>query len=359
VNGLPAFTAYLAVSRGDAVLVAIERPVQAWQLRRWYEETLCVPGSPVLTCSGGTVCTASSSPQYSRDSVCCYPGRINCQGRCRDACAPGTQLNPLTCGCEVPCPPCPAVGMIQDPSTCLCRCPNPGEIPCRGVCIDPLTDETFCGGCPGTVCSPVDELCCNGVCTKIGTKQNCRDCGDQVPSDWDCCNFVPTQLGTRTNCLRCGDSCAGERECTPQGCRCDPSRIECPSGPSGICCPTTHKGCCNNQCTNLTTNALHCGACGHRCPPGASCVAGQCVCQPPTQACGNPNMFPFGGTCCAPGWSCQTISSDPPYTADCCQGNAAPGTLRLCPPSPARPNQPGGYCCPVNLTCCATGIGCC
>jgi hypothetical protein len=312
VNGLPHFTAELAITRGDLVLVvASERPAQAWQLQRWYEESLCIPGSPLYACTGGTVCTASSSPQYSRDSVCCFPGRINCHGRCRDACAPGFQLNPATCVCEVVCPPCPAVGMIQDPQTCACRCPNPGEIPCHGVCIDPLTDETFCGGCPGIPCSPVDELCCNGVPTKIGTKQNCSDCGDQVPAGWDCCDFVPTRLGTNQHCRSCTEQCTGGRVCTPMGCQCPQGFQPC----GGICWPATRLCCQDVRCPPNSTDC--CPDCKdywtlQRQTPAwiawrnanpdqkwAYCLGGNFTCNPTLLTARDPQGQPIG--CCPPG----------------------------------------------------------
>lgn len=323
--------------------------MQPWLLQRLYEGNLCVPGSAVYSCPGGTVCAASSSPQYSSESVCCFPGRINCHGSCRDACAPGYQINPVTCVCEAVCPPCPAVGMIQDPQTCACRCPHPGEIPCNGVCIDPLTDETFCGGCPGTPCSPVDELCCNGVCTRIGTKQDCTDCNDPVPAGWDCCDYVPTQLGTNQHCRSCTEHCTGGRTCISptQGCQCPSGSRLC----GGICwpnnltccndvrCSATQQGCCNNTCTDLNTNRNNCGACGRRCDVFEICSGGQCICPPGGIVC-------HGRCCVAPFLNCAPVAN-PNSAFNCCTGNV---------PSQAC-NDPRRDCCPVGTVCCAAG--CC
>jgi formylglycine-generating enzyme required for sulfatase activity len=43
---------------------------------------------------------------------------------------------------------------------------------------------------------------------------------------------------------------------------------------------------CGYACLDLDTELSNCGACGHACPPNASCQTGQCVCPPPTVPCG-------------------------------------------------------------------------
>lgn len=42
-----------------------------------------------------------------------------------------------------------------------------------------------------------------------------------------------------------------------------------------ILCPTNHS-ICNNTCTSLTTNPLHCGSCNQQCPSGQTCQNGAC-----------------------------------------------------------------------------------
>jgi len=301
VSRLPAFTATLALSRLGVVLQADQ-----WKPKRpWGEGNFCHIGSFIDYCSFGTVCTPQTAG-YST-GVCCFPGRINCRGTCRDPCPGSSVLNTETCLCERGCQPCPAYGQIQDPDTCQCTCAVAGQIPCQGICIDPLTDQTFCGGCPGDTCNPFDQKCCNGVCTTLGRKQNCRDCGDQVPAGWDCCEYVPTPLGTKQHCRSCGEECLGGRECTALGCKCPPGRTEC-----GVCCPPTHKGCCNLTCTNLDTNTSHCGWCGNKCPTGASCVSGQCKCPTGSRPC--------GGVCWPNAQLCCENTGCPANSTDCCPG---------------------------------------
>jgi hypothetical protein len=297
VNGLPIFTAVLAVPRTDVVLVAIGGSrASAWSWGR--EGVYCHLGSQIDFCRGDTVCMPET-PGYST-GVCCRPPHVNWAGMCCDPCPPGSQrLDRFRCACSTVCPPCPAVGMTQDPKTCICQCPQ-GQIPCNGVCCDPTNDRTStcCGGCPGAVCDPFDEFCCSGVCTKIGTDQNCRDCGDQVPGPAGrCCTnsfgaFAPTQLGTSTNCSDCGDRCTGGRVCTNYVCQCPSGTRQClPGGTAkpccpnardccgnGDCCPIGSPRCCNNRCTNVNTDPANCGSCGNICPVGATCQQGQCLC---------------------------------------------------------------------------------
>jgi hypothetical protein len=286
------------------VLVVTNRPQPG------REGLYCGLGSQVNYCWGGTICTPSS-PGFS-EGICCFPGRVNCGGRCCDPCPAGQQQDCATCNCGPVCSPCPAYGQVQDPQTCQCSCSDRKEIPCNGVCIDPLTDPTFCGGCPGRVCNPYNQSCCNGACTDIGSDLNCTGACDQVPAGWKCCeqgggDFQPAQLGTKQNCRWCGEECVGGRDCTAMGCQCPPGRIEC-----GVCCPPTHQGCCNSTCINLQMNTSHCGSCGNDCPTGARCINGVCTCPTGTRPCGN-QCWPTNQLCCSD-------TPCPANSTDCCNG---------------------------------------
>jgi hypothetical protein len=69
-----------------------------------------------------------------------------------------------------------------------------------------------------------------------------------------------------------------------------------------------------NGCeTDTSSSATNCGACGHVCPTGGACVAGQCTCPPAAPlacngTCVNPTVDPANcGQCghvCAPGHTC-------------------------------------------------------
>ena len=297
---LPAFTATRGLP-GFGVVTSISKGVKGGG-----EGGICwLGGSFFDTCGGGLVCTPNvlRPPESTEsDGICCRPGQVNCRGRCRERCPPGITRNPRTCDCD--CPACPAYGQVQD-EFCFCRCARLGEIPCNGICIDPMTDQRFCGGCPGATCNAYDEMCCRGVCTKLGNKLTCRDCDDKVPDGWDCCDYKPTPLGTPQNCRTCGEKCDGGRECTPLGCKCPPDRTEC-----GVCCLPTHKACCGLKCTDIETNTSHCGRCGRKCPTGATCELGQCKCPPNQRAC--------GGVCWPDKQLCCQDTPCPPSSTDCC-----------------------------------------
>lgn len=332
---LPGFTASFAVSNFDVVLSWPDPP------RPGGEGKFCLVGSGLDACGLGTFCTPLVG-STSAVGNCCFRGRINCRGTCRNPCLPGTTLDPQTCLCVTVCQPCPAYGMVQDPDTCVCQCAESGQIPCNGICIDPKTDQTFCGGCPGDTCNPYDEACCKGVCTELNSKQHCRGCDDQVPVGWDCCDWTPTELGTKNNCRSCDEHCLGGRECTATGCRCPAGRTAC-----GVCCPPTHKGCCNLTCTNLDTNTSHCGYCDHKCPAGASCQNGQCVCPPTTRDC--------GGVCWPNTQLCCQNSRCPANATDCCPDcrdyRSSQGQPWMTAWLTAHPNTPWATCVDGNFEC--------
>jgi len=64
------------------------------------------------------------------------------------------------------------------------------------------------------------------------------------------------------------------------------------------CMPPCTKGsCCSGSCVDLGTDTSNCGACGHACKSGESCIAGECrVCTPKCdgKSCGDDGC---GGTC--------------------------------------------------------------
>ncbi|MCC6649219.1 MAG: hypothetical protein IT374_27075, partial [Polyangiaceae bacterium] len=54
---------------------------------------------------------------------------------------------------------------------------------------------------------------------------------------------------------------------------------------AGACaCPAANQ--CGNECVDKSTSPNHCGACGKKCPAGATCVNGACDCPGGAVACG-------------------------------------------------------------------------
>jgi hypothetical protein len=311
------------------------------------------------------------------DGVCCEPGKIACGGRCVEqcilpmvpdrvncsgchcgpnpGCPAGMKWNSETCKCE--CLPIPCVGGVITPPSCQCKCPA-GQIYCNGLCIDPLTDPTFCGGCPGDTCNPFNQKCCKGTCTTLCTDANCRDFGDQMPVGFKCCpgqppavmNCTPTRLGTSANCKGCGDSCIGGEQCINGACACPPGRDPCPS--VFVRCCSLGQTCCDGSCVNTNTNKKHCGGCNKPCDRNELCQNGKCICPPGSIVC--------HGRCCAPPFlACPLQVTNPTAEWHCCRGTEP---VIECPPLQGTSFWPNGYCCPIGSRphrCCPTPGGCC
>jgi hypothetical protein len=109
------------------------------------------------------------------------------------------------------------------------------------------------------------------------TARKCRDAGKNCKSDTECCSRY---------CDPNTYSCAA----TPPVATCDPA---CPPGASclgGECfCPVQTTYCGADGCVDLLTDERHCGTCPTVCATGATCTAGACACPSGQAAC--------GGTC--------------------------------------------------------------
>lgn len=86
-------------------------------------------------------------------------------------------------------------------------------------------------------------------------------------------------------------------------------------GPVGAC--TGAEILCDAVCTDVSSSAAHCGACGSACAPGQACVAGTCggmaSCPPGTLDCGG---------------ECRDVSGDPEFCGSCLP--VACGDAELC-----------------------------
>lgn len=114
-----------------------------------------------------------------------------------------------------------------------------------------------------------------------------------------CCDGQCVNLNT--DAMHCG-TC--ERACMPgQSCG------------AGNCndCPVSGQAMCNMVCTDLQSNNLNCGACNRMCGAGQSCQAGACTCQAPLGLCngsctdlsGDGNNCGACGTVCPAGQVCS------------------------------------------------------
>ncbi|MCC7542269.1 MAG: hypothetical protein IT379_38985 [Deltaproteobacteria bacterium] len=219
-------------------------------------------------------------------------------------------------------------------------CPIPGQMPCRGVCIDTTSDDDNCGFC-GARC-PSTESCVQGICRVVACEEaplamcgsecvdtrvhpsHCGGCGQacvlgEVCDSGTCrCTTGRTRCDGRCvdlasddeHCGGCGIACAAPERCRGWACErpCGGWGIECdgvcvsPDDPAscggcGIRCfagvPCIGRSCggcgdrvaCAEGCRDLT-EPTDCGQCGFRAPLGSACVDGTAVCAEGHRACG-------------------------------------------------------------------------
>jgi hypothetical protein len=146
-----------------------------------------------------------------------------------------------------------------------------------GVCeVDFRTSVVHCGGCR-VACNPPDgnivaDVCVDGVCD-CGSEPGTRPCD----SGWTCCAGSGCH-NLQTDFEHCGFC---HNACTRAADRCASGTCVC--GELGRTCDPTRDGsattCCGGLCVDTQTNPEHCGGCGIRCGPHASCVDGRCRCN--------------------------------------------------------------------------------
>jgi len=141
---------------------------------------------------------------------------------------------------------------------------------CGGVCVSGLAPlsgcaDTSCAPCPSfphraAICN-VQQACALGSCDP-----GYLECDDAQPG---CETYGATDP---KNCGLCGSVCGTKHA----------SSATCVAGKCTFACAGTFAHCEDDPSTgcetDLATDSLSCGACGHSCQGGA-CVAG--VCQPP------------------------------------------------------------------------------
>jgi Stigma-specific protein, Stig1 len=217
-------------------------------------------GSPGTACGPGKVCS---------DGVCgltCQPGLLNCNGKCVDP----TTSNQY-CGASGACgagdagsagQACPS-GEVCSAGTCGLTC-QAGFIACAGSCVDPLTNNRYCGargacgaggsGSAGATCAS-GEVCSGGLCAV-----SCQ--GGQVDCGGVCVDPMtnPNHCGASNDCAppHAGTACAQGTQCS-----------------AGVCTTQCAAGLtvCGNQCVDATRDVSNCGGCGITC---VGCRAGSC-----------------------------------------------------------------------------------
>lgn len=229
--------------------------------------TVCEAGS---VCNGGGQCALS-----------CQQGLTDCNGTCVDTAADNRH--------------CGACGSVCDPGevcagagTCALSC-QAGLIDCNGTCIDPMTDDAFCGASgdcvgfnDGNVCE--DGFKCDGagqcaLSCQAGLLECNGTCIDPL-SDNTFCGASADCTGANAGAI-CSDGfkCNGAGTCELT---CQPGLVEC-----------------SGTCIDPLSNPMFCGASdpcatdpGVQCAAAEACVGGTCAAV--ENACGP--LAGFAGT---------------------------------------------------------------
>jgi hypothetical protein len=114
-----------------------------------------------------------------------------------------------------------------------------------GCAANTQTDPHNCGSC-GHAC-PAGDACCAGTCSDPQSDAiNCGTCGHSCEGN-ACCAGRCTSLDTIENCGGCGMQCKAGRSC------------------------------CEEGCTDKSSDPQNCGFCGQICPSGYYCIHGTCT----------------------------------------------------------------------------------
>jgi hypothetical protein len=251
--------------------------------------------------AGGTNCTALAPPEYCSSGICCLSPALNTNGKC---CQPG-QFN------------------IGGGPTGTC-CNSASDIVCGGLCVDPQSDDTSCGGCIGGSPGGTD-------CTQGGTSTDKCLSGICCPAADHYSSGICCPAGTDNT----GGICCTATQHNSGGICCGPGTDNVGGAPP-ICCASGFTN-CGGVCVNVNVNDnSNCGGCGLTCGAGGtSCLSGHCCAT-------NPGEELCGGSCSNPG-------TDPNNCGGCgtaCSGATPQCTSGIC--CPTGDINDAGHCCPAN-----------
>jgi 6-phosphogluconolactonase (cycloisomerase 2 family) len=217
----------------------------------------CQDENAGMACEAGEVCNGSGQCELS-----CQAGLVECNGKCIDP-----KTDEAYCGAGADCSvdpgeACQAGQICDGTGQCAVTC-ELGFVECNGSCINPETDRTYCGAMADCEDANAGTTCQDGeICD--GTGQCALSCQDGLV---DCGG---TCINPETDRLFCG---AGP------DCSADPGLV-CGSGEicnAGACELSCQAGLvkCNGTCTDPMTDRTFCGA-GPDCEidPGETCADG-------------------------------------------------------------------------------------
>ena len=221
----------------------------------------------------GVACLAGASCNNGMCEVRCAAGLVKCDGRCIDP-----RTNNAFCGASMDCEGLSAGaicarGLFCIRGVCETVCP-PNQINCGGNCIDPQASPLNCGASgdcagmnAGASCAR-NEVCAMGVCGAncppgfVNCGGNCIDPQSSAPF---CGANAMCNLGSYISCPA-GQLCSGGR-C---GNSCGTGTLRCGNPPSCVEASTSRRFCgAVGDC--LGVNA------GRECRPSEQCLSGRCV----------------------------------------------------------------------------------
>ena len=280
-------------------------------------------------CASGQVCSGGSC------GVTCVSGQILCNGQCVDP-----KTDNRYCGATDNCSGANAGSKCKDGEVCSAgKCGVTcvaGQIVCSGRCVDPSSDNSYCGvkaGCTGgTKCSGVTPLCSGGKCvsTCVGNQIVCGGrCVDPSSDNSYCGAKGACNSNSASSIDYIGATCRDGRVCSNGTCalNCETGKIICdnrcvdPKSDNSYC---GSKGMCNN---NSASSSDYRGA---TCRDGRVCSNGTCAltCETGKIICDNRCVDPNADNlyCGAKGKCNSASASDANYRGEkCAEGTKCTG----------------------------------
>jgi Stigma-specific protein, Stig1 len=313
----------------------------------------------------------------------CPAGQICCGDVCIAECGRCKECNRNTGQCESYCHANRCEKCGADGKTCQSTC-KAAEMCCGGKCME---CDSACYRCDHetATCSThcrFGEVCCletdQGCRNLSNATDACGSCGHRCELEERCCDGKCTRLGTNEHCSKCEDRCSEGQECCEGRCKpieeCEPTCEEwqvcrcalCKARPGGAACASGSGVCCGGKCLRGKKFCPGHEQCGKKCcPEGQVCTGNQPnqKCCPANRACGE--------TCCSHGHiCCEDVCKN---EGECCLGDTHPcgdaccTALEACCNGQCMPECtecpsgreicPDGTCCEGNEWC--TVEGCC